>query len=72
VVASRALVKRRAAEESIGTLAAEINLLVSYEKRLEETRTWASNTRMLRTLVFSVILPACAAAAQIALGVLLA
>jgi hypothetical protein len=72
VVASRAWMKRRAAEESIGTLAAEINALVSYEKRLEEARTWPYNTRMLRTVVVSVILPAGAPAAQIALGVLLA
>jgi hypothetical protein len=72
VLASRALMKRRAAQESIGTLAAEINALVSYEERLQEARTWPYNTGMLRTLLFSVILPACAAVAQIALGVLLA
>jgi hypothetical protein len=72
VLASRDLVKRRAAQESIGTLAAEINALVSYAKRLEETRTWPYNTRMLRTVLVSIILPAFAAAAQIALGVLLA
>ncbi len=72
VLASRTLMKRRAAQESIGTLAAEINALVAYEQRVKEARTWPYNTGMLRTLVFSVILPACAAVAQIALGVLLA
>jgi hypothetical protein len=58
VVFSRALMKRIAAEESIGTLAAEINALVSYEERLQEARTWPYNTGMLRTLLFSVIIPA--------------
>ncbi|NIN67899.1 MAG: hypothetical protein GTO63_24970, partial [Anaerolineae bacterium] len=72
VLASRALMKRRAAGESIGTLAEEINALVSYEERVQEARTWPYNTGMLRTVVVSVILPAGAAAAQIALGVLLA
>lgn len=64
--------KRRAAEESIGTLAEEINALVSYEERVKEARTWPYNTRMLRTVLVSTILPAFAAAAQIAPGVLLA
>ncbi len=72
MLASRALMKRRAAGESIGTLAEEINALVSYEERVQEARTWPYNTGMLRTVVVSVILPAGAAAAQIALGVLLA
>jgi hypothetical protein len=71
VLASRNLMKRRAAQESIGTLAAEINALVAYEERVQEARTWPYNTGMLRTLVFSVLLPACAAAAQIALAALL-
>lgn len=58
VVFSRALMERIAAEDSIGTLAAEINALVSYEERLHEARTWPYNTGMLRTLLFSVIIPA--------------
>ena len=39
-------------------LASEIGALASYEKLLQNTRTWPYNTAQLRTLVFSVLLPA--------------
>ena len=38
-------------------LAAELNALAVYEQRLEAARTWPYNTRMLRTLFFSVLVP---------------
>jgi hypothetical protein len=63
--ASRALMQRIAAEENTGTLAAELNGLVAYEARLRTARTWPYDTAMLRTLFFSMILPAAMAVAQI-------
>jgi MFS family permease len=65
LLACRALMARLDAEESTGTLGAEINALVAYEKRIEETSTWPYDTAMLRTLFFSVIFPAVAALARI-------
>ena len=64
LLACRTLVKRIAANESTGTLAAEINALVAYEDRLQATRTWPYNTAMLRTLFVSIIIPGGAAVAQ--------
>jgi len=69
--ACRALMARLDAEEGTGTLGAEINALVAYEKRLQETSTWPYDTAMLRTLFFSVILPVVAGLARI-IGDLLA
>jgi hypothetical protein len=63
--ACRALMARIDAAESTGTLGAEINALVTYEKRLQATSTWPYDTAMLRTLFFSVIFPAIAALARI-------
>lgn len=60
VLASRALMDRIAAGESTGTLAAEINALALYEERLQAARTWPYDTAMLRTLFFSLIIPAAA------------
>jgi len=65
LLACRALVARFDAEESAGTLGAEINALVASEKRIQETSTWPYDTAMLRTLFFSVIFPAVAALARI-------
>jgi len=62
---SRTLMQRVAAEENTGTLAAELNGLVAYEARLRAARTWPYDTAMLRTLFFSMILPAAMAVAQI-------
>ena len=36
---------------------AEANLLMAYEQRLREARTWPYNTAMLRTLFLSVLVP---------------
>jgi hypothetical protein len=65
LLACNALMARFDAEESAGTLGAEINALVAYEKRIQETSTWPYDTAMLRTLFFSVIFPAVAALARI-------
>jgi len=65
LLACRTLMKRFAANENTGTLAAEINALVTYEERLQATRTWPYNTAMLRTLFFFVIPPAGAALARV-------
>ncbi len=64
LLACRTLVKRIAANESTGTLAAEINALVAYEERLQAARTWPYNTAMLRTLFVSIIIPGGAALGQ--------
>lgn len=63
--ACRTLMRRVEAEEDTGTLAADIDALVVYEGRLEVTRTWPYNTRMLRTLFVSVIIPGIAAVGQL-------
>lgn len=65
LLACRALMARLEAEEDTGTVGAEINALVAYEKRIQETSTWPYETAMLRTLFFSVIFPAAAALARI-------
>lgn len=65
LLACRALMARFDAEESAGMLGAEINALVAYEKRVQETSTWPYDTAMLRTLFLSVIFPAVAALARI-------
>jgi len=65
LLACRAMMAHFDAEESAGTLGAEINALVAYEKRIRETSTWPYDTAMLRTLFFSVIFPAVAALARI-------
>jgi hypothetical protein len=64
VLASRTLMERMAAEVSMGTLASEINALAAYQERVKEARTWPYDTGMLRTLLFSVIIPASAGLAQ--------
>ena len=69
--ACRTLMKRLAANESTGTLAAEINALVAYEQRLQTARTWPYNTAMLRTLLFSFVIPGGAVLAQFAVQSLL-
>jgi hypothetical protein len=63
--ACRTLVARIDAEESTGTLGAEICALVAYEERLQATSTWPYDTAMLRTLFFSVIIPGAAALARV-------
>ena len=65
LLACRALMACLEAAEDAGTLGAEINALVAYEKRIQETSTWPYDTAMLRTLFFSVIFPAVAALARI-------
>jgi hypothetical protein len=63
--ATRTLMARTTAGESTVPLGADINALVAYEKRLLAASTWPYDTAMLRTLFFSVILPAIAALARI-------
>jgi hypothetical protein len=63
--ACRTLVARMDAEESTGTLGAEISALVAFEERLLATSTWPYDTAMLRTLFFSVIIPGAAALARV-------
>ena len=55
---SRTLMKRVTAGESGGSLGLEINALVAYERRVNGTRTWPYDTAMLRTLFFSLVIPA--------------
>lgn len=65
LLACRALVARIDAGESTGTLGADINALVAYEKRIQATSTWPYNMAMLRTLFLSVIFPVVAALVRI-------
>jgi hypothetical protein len=65
LVGCRTLMARLEAEESAGTLGAEINALVAYETRLQAASTWPYDTAMLRTLFFSVVFPVVAALARI-------
>ena len=62
--ACRTLMDRVSADESTGSLGAEINALVAYEKRLQAARTWPYDTAMARTLVFSVVIPGAASLAR--------
>jgi hypothetical protein len=44
--------------ETTGALAAAINAMAVYELRLQSPRTWPCDTAMLRTLLFSLFIPA--------------
>jgi hypothetical protein len=56
--ACRALVQHLDEGQETGNLPAEINGLAAYEQRLQGARTWPYDTGMLRTLFFSVLVPA--------------
>ena len=56
--------------EDAGGLAAEINALAVYEERVNAARTWPYNTRMLRTLLFSVVIPGAAALGRLVAEIL--
>ena len=56
--ACRELVEQADARQDARNLSAEINALLVYEQRLQAARTWPYNTGMLRTLFFSVFIPA--------------
>jgi hypothetical protein len=56
--ACRALVQRLDEGQETDNLPAEINGLTTYEQRLQAARTWPYDTAMLRTLFFSVLVPA--------------
>jgi TRAP-type C4-dicarboxylate transport system permease small subunit len=43
--------------EGLKSAGEEFNLLVAYEDRLKEVRTWPYNTTMIRTLLISVLIP---------------
>jgi hypothetical protein len=53
----RDLMLRVDQHQETGAVAAEFNALTAYEERLQSTRTWPYNTRMLRTLFFSFLVP---------------
>jgi hypothetical protein len=67
----RNLMEHLEGHQETGNLPAEINALAVYEQRLERARTWPYNTGMLRTLIFSVLIPAATVLAKIAVDVLL-
>ncbi len=66
----RNLVQRLDENQESGSLAAEINALVAYEGRLQDTRTWPYNTAMLRTLFFSVLIPGGTALGRLIMDIL--
>jgi len=43
--------------EGLKSAGEEFNLLVAYEDRLKEVRTWPYNTTMIRALLISVLIP---------------
>jgi len=51
------LFQRLEQDQDAGGLSREINSLEIYEKRLLAARTWPYNTTILRTLLFSVLIP---------------
>jgi MFS family permease len=66
--ASRTLTERMSAGESTGTLGPDINALVVYESRVRAARTWPYDTAMLRTLFFSLIIPAAVELSKLIFG----
>jgi hypothetical protein len=54
----RALAGRIESGHDSLALSQQVLALSTYEKRLEQTPTWPYNTRMIRTLFFSVLVPA--------------
>jgi hypothetical protein len=64
VRSSRLLMETSETSQDAGMLGAEINALAAYEERLLAASTWPYDTAMLRTLVFSVIIPGGAALAR--------
>jgi hypothetical protein len=68
VAASRTLMERIGSGEPTGSLGAEINALVVYEQRIRGTRTWPYDTAMLRTLFFSLVIPAALELAKLIFG----
>lgn len=61
----RALTERIEGGEDTLVLSQQILALATYEKRLAQARTWPYNTSMLRTLFFSVLIPAATFAASV-------
>jgi len=61
----RELLRRLDQNKDSGHLSEEINALVAYSQRLQSARTWPYNTTMLRTLVFSILIPGGTAVARI-------
>lgn len=55
--ASRDLIHRIDQGGDVDSIAAEVNALKVYEDLLKEAQTWPYNTRMLRTLFVSVLIP---------------
>ena len=56
-LARQTMRQRIATGESLGAIAAEFNALVAYEARLRAAPTWPHNISMLRTLLFSTLIP---------------
>jgi hypothetical protein len=54
----RELTARIGGREDTLAISQQILALSTYEKRLGQARTWPYNTSMLRTLFFSVLVPA--------------
>ena len=58
VASCRALAQRIESGEETPALSQQVLALSTYERRLEQMPTWPYNTSMLRTLFFSVLVPA--------------
>jgi len=61
----RELLQRIEQGKDASRLSARINALEAYSRRLQTARTWPYNTSMLRTLIFSVLIPGGTALARI-------
>jgi hypothetical protein len=68
--ACRLLMERIADDKNTGSLGPEINALVAYQDRVRAARTWSYDTAMLRTLFFSLIIPAAVELGKLIFGAL--
>jgi hypothetical protein len=64
-LAGQKLTEEMEAGRQADSLALQINALAVFEQRLQNTQTWPYNTAMLRTLFFSVLVPAATLLARV-------
>ena len=67
----RDMMQRLEGNQETGSLPMEINALTAYDERLQSAPTWPYNTGMLRTLIFSFVIPAATILGKIAVDLFL-
>jgi hypothetical protein len=68
----RELKLTEAGGKPVDPVSTRLNLWLRYEDRVKKARTWPYNTPMLRTLFFSVLVPAVVSLVQRVIGIMLA